>query len=192
MKKTTMLAGLALVSMLIAAPGLLTAQQHQHADSMHGRGMMHGSMAKMNMGKLNGSEMIMGMMGMSAAVMRLQPNQVLNEADSLGLTEDQASSIQEIATAQWDAYQEHMNSMPGHSDELNKLLGDESVSNAEIREWVDGAVGDYREMHTRMIEDALNVREILSQQQIETALDLPFSPTMMMHRSNRMSHHGGR
>ncbi len=192
MKKKTTLVGVALAAMLIAAPGLVTAQQHQHADSTQQGGMMRGSMVNMHMRELNGSEMMMRMMGMSAAVMRLQPNQVLNQADKLGLTEDQTSSIQEIAAAQRDAYQVHMNSMSDHGGELNKLLGDESVGNAEIREWVDGAVEDYRDMHVRMIEDALNVREILSQRQLESALTLPFSATMMMHGGDRMPHHGAR
>ena len=160
----------AVLAMMLITPGVVLAQQHQHRQSPQQGMMMQGSMGNMHMGAMNGNEMMMNMMGMSTNIMRLQPNQVLSQADELGLSQDQTSRIQEIALAQQDAHSAHMNSMAGHNGELDRLLGDGNVSDAEIREWVDESAEPYRDMHGRMILDALAVREILSQEQRESAL----------------------
>lgn len=113
----TKLTGIAL--MAVALPTSLSAQQHQHVQRDSTRqGMMHGPMSgAMPMGGTNmgsmmeGSEMMLSMIGMSPRIMRLQPNQVLRHVEELGLSEDQIAQIEHIAEEQRDAHAGHMSSM---------------------------------------------------------------------------------
>jgi hypothetical protein len=189
MANTKMLAGGAVLAAMLMAPGVINAQQHQHRDSTRQGMMMHESMGNMHMGEMmNGSEMMLNMMGMSPRVMRLQPNQVLGHVDELKLTQGQKLQIEQIA-----AHSELMSTMVGRTNQIDQLLGDEDVSDTEIREWVEGSVEYYRDMHGRMILDALAVREILSLEQREAALGLALDPSaMMMHRADMMMPRQGR
>lgn len=198
MINTTKLAGAAALLALLAVPGSSSAQQHQHRDSTRQGMMMQGSMGggmgmgNMNMGgMMGGSGMMMNMMGMSPRVMRLQPNQVLSHADKLDLTDDQKAQIEQIGEAQLDTHMEHMAAMVARTNQIDSLLGAADVTEGEIRQWIDGSVEFYRDMHGRMIRDALAVREVLSAEQRNLALELPVDPSaMMMHNADMMMGQG--
>ncbi len=188
MTNTKRLAGVAALVAMLMAPGVMGAQQHQHRDSTRQGMMMQGPVGSMHMGDMmNGSEMMLNMMGMSPRVMRLQPNQALGHLEELQLTPGQKLQIEQIAAAQQNAHTAHMSSMVGRTNEIDELLAGEKVTDAEIREWVEASVEFYRNMHGRMVRDALSVRDILSAEQREVALALPLdASTMMMHRAGMM------
>ena len=176
------------LSLVLLLPVALAAQQPHHTmqDSTrawpgHSTGMM-GMNGMMGVSGMMGMNSVMGMMqgdymrGMVSTmqmVMRFQPAQVLAYADTLNLTEEQASRIRTIETEQVAVHQEQMQAMIDQMRTLNEALRSNDPDLTEIRALADTAMAPYHAMAGWMVVDAAAVKKLLTPSQRETALHLP-------------------
>jgi len=181
--------GVALAVALLV-PVALAAQQHGHnmqdsSQAQHGMMGMGGMMGMDGMmGMMQGNDM-MGMSSVMTTVMRLQPRQVLSYADTLKLTDEQISRIEQLKATQDSIHQQQMRGMMNEMQTLGELLTADETDVAAVRDLVDKTVKPFHAMAGWMIVDAAEVKNVLTPDQREVALQLPIQHSGMMMQGNR-------